>query len=582
MAFNFFRKLFNPSEYIEADETEPIEDVALVEEQKADVSTNVSVSTPIEKTSEKKAVKIEQNKIDVPNIQSTRVKPVDEPPIIAGPINPFEPFTRYSFPDTKQLIPYTDHEDNFVPFSQIIESDDFKTCNYHIPIALGKGEKGIAIFDLTKAPNVLIGGASGQGKSVAIHTMICSLLYKLHPNLVKFIFADPNGIEFSSYHKISDKYFAVPEEKEFDEPSTISSAEDLVSILESLSKLADKRLDLMKDAATRNILDYNKKFVNRHLNPAKGHEYMPYVLLFVDEFSTFLSQSRRQIEEALSRLTMKARTTGIHLIFSTQFCTSENISQNIKSCFPARIAFRTLSGTESRVILDCSDAKDLTNFGQMILSLNGLKSVIQGAYIDSGEIDNITDYINQQFGPISPYLIPNAKEESTTIQSSDLSSNDPLFEEAARHVVLTQQASTSVLQRKFVIGYNRCGRIMDQLEQADIVGPPQGSKPREVLIRDLFSLENILASPTKAHEKLSFNRTELDPLFNEAAKHIVWLGIGSTSALQRRFSLGYNRATRIMEQLEKAGIVGPSKSVGLRDVLVKDEQSLESILSIRH
>lgn len=384
---------------------------------------------------------------------------------------------------------------NIVSMESILNSRKFQETKMELPIALGKTiTNEVFMVDLAKIPHLLVAGATGQGKSVGLNAIITSLLYKKHPNELKIVLVDPKKVEFSIYAPIAKHYMAALEENE-DEP-IITDVQKVVKTLKGLCVLMDHRYDMLKLAGARNIKEYNKKFLNHHLNPEEGHEYMPYIVVIIDEFGDLIMTAGKEIEMPITRIAQLARAVGIHMIIATQRPTTKIITGTIKANFPGRIAFRVGSRIDSQVILDRTGAQQLVGRGDM-LYLNGSEPTrVQCAFVDTPEVDAISKFIANQPGPVEPLLIPEpAVDEGGTGDASGVDSHslDPLFEQAARMIVLSQQGSTSKIQRQFSIGYNRAGRLMDQLQAAGIVGEAQGSKPREVLIADEMTLDNLLA-----------------------------------------------------------------------------------------
>ncbi len=375
----------------------------------------------------------------------------------------------------------------------VIGSKKFQESKMELPLALGKTiSNEVFMIDLAKMPHVLVAGATGQGKSVGLNAMITSLLYKKHPAELKFVLVDPKKLEFSIYAMIENHFIAeLPESTE----PIVTDVNKVVQTLNSVCKEMDTRYDLMKLAGVRNIKEYNEKFINRRLNPEKGHRYMPYIVVVIDEFGDLIMTAGREVELPIARIAQLARAAGIHMIIATQRPTTNIITGTIKANFPARIAFRVASMIDSRTILDRPGANQLIGRGDMLF-LQGSEPVrVQCAFIDTPEVSDITQFIAKQQGYTSPFYLPepDQPEESSGMGDVDMERLDPLFEDAARLIVIHQQGSTSLIQRKFAIGYNRAGRLMDQLERAGIVGPAQGAKPREVLITDEMSLENIIS-----------------------------------------------------------------------------------------
>lgn len=381
-----------------------------------------------------------------------------------------------------------------VSMQSVIASRRFQECNYDLPVALGKTiTNEIFMFDLCKMPHLLVAGATGQGKSVGLNAIITSLLYKKHPAEMKMVLIDPKMVEFSIYSRIEKHYLAkLPDA----EKAIITDVTKVTQTLNSLTKEMDDRYELLMAANVRTIKEYNEKFKKRRLNPLKGHRYLPYMVVIIDEFGDLIMTAGKEIEMPIARIAQKARAVGIHMIIATQRPTTNIITGTIKANFPARMAFRVTSQIDSRTILDMSGANQLIGRGDMLFSQGSDLVRIQCAFVDTPEVEEITQYIGNQQGYSHAFELPEfiADGGDDKIGSVDLSDKDSLFEEAARLIVVHQQGSTSLIQRKFSIGYNRAGRLMDQLEAAGIVGPSQGSKPRDVLIMDEYSLEQKLNS----------------------------------------------------------------------------------------
>lgn len=374
----------------------------------------------------------------------------------------------------------------------IIGSKKFHESTFELPIALGKTiTNEVFMVDLCKMPHILVAGATGQGKSVGLNAIITSLLYKKHPSELKFVLVDPKKVEFSIYSVIEKHFLAkLPDESE----SIITDVTKVVQTLNSVCVEMDNRYDLLKAAHVRNIKEYNEKFISRVLNPEKGHKFMPYIVVIIDEFGDLIMTAGKEIELPIARIAQLARAVGIHMIIATQRPTTNIITGTIKANFPARIAFRVSSMVDSRTILDRPGANQLIGRGDMLF-LQGADPVrVQCAFIDTPEVEKITQFIAAQPGYPSAFYLPEYVGESNGSDFGDMDMGhiDSLFEDAARLIVIHQQGSTSLIQRKFSIGYNRAGRIMDQLEKAGIVGPAQGSKPREVLCIDEMDLEQRL------------------------------------------------------------------------------------------
>ena len=374
----------------------------------------------------------------------------------------------------------------------IIGSKKFQESTYDLPIALGKTiTNEVFMVDLAKMPHILVAGATGQGKSVGLNAIITSLLYKKHPAELKFVLVDPKKVEFSIYSVIEHHFLAkLPEA---DDP-IITDVTKVVQTLNSICVEMDTRYDLLKLAHVRNIKEYNEKFINRQLNPEKGHKYMPYIVVVIDEFGDLIMTAGKDVELPIARIAQLARAVGIHMIIATQRPTTNIITGTIKANFPARIAFKVSQMVDSRTILDRPGANQLIGRGDMLF-LQGAEPVrVQCAFIDTPEVVNITEYIARQQGYPTAFFLPEVEDENAGggLEDVDMDRLDPLFKDAARLIVSSQQGSTSLIQRKFSIGYNRAGRIMDQLEKANIVGPAQGSKPREVYFSDIVMLEEHL------------------------------------------------------------------------------------------
>lgn len=384
---------------------------------------------------------------------------------------------------------------NIVSMESVLGTKKFKETIMDLPIALGKTITNEAyIVDLAKIPHLLVAGATGQGKSVGLNAIITSLLYKKHPNELKLVLIDPKKVEFSIYNKIAPHFMACLPEND-DEP-IITDVQKVVRTLNSLCKLMDHRYDLLKMAGVNKIKDYNEKYLNHKLDMTKGHEYMPYIVVIIDEFGDLIMTAGKEVELPIARIAQLARAVGIHMVIATQRPTTTIITGNIKANFPGRMAFRVGAQIDSRTILDRKGAEQLIGRGDMLF-LNGGEPVrVQCAFVDTPEIADINTYISEQPGPIEPMELPEPTDDGqggANGGNASMGNIDPYFEEAAHAIVLSQQGSTSMIQRRFAIGYNRAGRLMDQLEAAGIVGAAQGSKPRDVLIQDENSLNILLA-----------------------------------------------------------------------------------------
>ena len=385
---------------------------------------------------------------------------------------------------------------NTVSMESVLGVKRFKETKMDLPVALGKTiTNEVFMVDLAQLPHLLVAGATGQGKSVGLNAIITSLLYKKHPNEMKLVLIDPKKVEFSVYNKIAPHFMAALPENE--EEPIITDVQRVVRTLHSLCKLMDHRYDLLKMAGVNKIKDYNAKFLNHQLDLTKGHDYMPYIVVVIDEFGDLIMTAGKEVEMPIARIAQLARAVGIHMVIATQRPTTSIITGNIKANFPGRMAFRVGAQIDSRTILDRKGAEQLVGRGDMLF-LNGSEPIrVQCAFIDTPEIKDINDYIAAQPGPVEPMELPEPAEESQDGgmggDSASMGSLDPLFEEAAHAIVVTQQGSTSMIQRRFSIGYNRAGRLMDQLESAGIVGAAKGAKPREVLLTDESQLNELLA-----------------------------------------------------------------------------------------
>ncbi|NTW32231.1 MAG: DNA translocase FtsK [Bacteroidetes bacterium] len=378
-----------------------------------------------------------------------------------------------------------------VSMKSILSSDKFTNNNFELPIGLGKTISNESfVADLTKMPHLLVAGATGQGKSVGLNAILTSLLYKKHPSQIKFILVDPKKVELTLFSKIERHYLAkLPDLEE----AIITDTKQVVRTLNSLCIEMDQRYDLLRDAKVRNIKEYNEKFISRKLNPNEGHRFLPYIVLIVDEFADLIILSGREIETPITRLAQLSRAIGIHLIIATQRPSVNIITGTIKANFPARLAFRVISKIDSRTILDTGGADQLIGRGDMLLSTGSDLIRIQCAFVDIHEVERITEFIGGQRGYPDAFHLPEFNDESNDEgKNIDASDRDDFFEEAARIIVTHQQGSTSLLQRKLKLGYNRAGRIIDQLEAIGIIGPFEGSKAREVKIKDLDHLEQFL------------------------------------------------------------------------------------------
>lgn len=378
-----------------------------------------------------------------------------------------------------------------VSMKTLLASDKFQSNNYSLPIAIGKRiDNENFIVDLASMPHLLMAGATGQGKSVGINTLLVSLLYKKHPSQLKFVLVDPKKVELSLYRVIEKHFLAkLPGEEE----AIITDTKKVIHTLNALCIEMDNRYDLLKEAGCRNIKEYNEKFVKRKLNPQKGHQYLPFIVLVVDEFADLIMTAGKEVEMPIARLAQLARAVGIHLIIATQRPSVNIITGTIKANFPARIAFKVSSKIDSRTILDAGGAEQLIGKGDMLISYNGEITRLQCAFVDTPEVEKVCEFIGDQRGYAQAFLLPEYTDEKDTEgKEFDLSDRDSLFEDAARLIVQNQMGSTSLIQRRMKLGYNRAGRLMDQLEAAGIVGANQGSKAREVLVKTEADLSEIL------------------------------------------------------------------------------------------
>ena len=381
-----------------------------------------------------------------------------------------------------------------VSMQSVIATRKFQESKYDLPVVLGKTiTNEIFMFDLCKMPHLLVAGATGQGKSVGLNAVITSLLYKKHPSELKFVLVDPKMVEFGIYAELERYYLAkLPDA----EKAVITDCTKVIMTLNSVCKEMDDRYELLMKAHVRNIKEYNAKFISRHLNPQKGHKFMPFIVVIIDEFGDLIMQAGKEIETPIARIAQKARAVGIHMIIATQRPSTNIITGIIKANFPARMAFRVMQMVDSRTILDAPGANQLIGRGDLLFSQGGETTRVQCAFVDTPEVERIVNFIADQPGYATAFLLPEyvGEGEAKMPGAVDLHERDPLFDEAARLIVIQQQGSTSLIQRKFSIGYSRAGRLMDQLEAAGIVGPFEGSKARQVLIQDEYSLEQLLSN----------------------------------------------------------------------------------------
>ena len=403
-----------------------------------------------------------------------------------------------NLPGTRSIgIEVANERPSTVSMLSVLEDEKFKSQNYDLPVAIGMTiTNEVMHFDLTKMPHLLVAGATGQGKSVGLNAILTSLLYSKHPSEMKLVLVDPKKVELSLYSKLEKHFLA--QLPDADEP-VITDNQKVIYTMKSLCIEMDARYDLLRLAYVRNIKEYNEKFLQRKLNPLKGHRFLPYIVVVIDEFADLIMTAGREIEEPIARLAQLARAIGIHLVIATQRPTTQVITGNIKANFPARIAFMVRSGVDSKTILDTTGANQLIGKGDMLISTGADLTRVQCAFIDTKEVESIVDFIANQRGYTTAHYLPeyvgeDKDEDGSGVGDVDLNRRDPLFEDAAKLVVMHQQGSTSLIQRKMSLGYNRAGRIMDQLEVAGIVGPYEGSKARQVLVADLSELDARLAN----------------------------------------------------------------------------------------
>jgi S-DNA-T family DNA segregation ATPase FtsK/SpoIIIE len=384
-----------------------------------------------------------------------------------------------------------------VSIRSVLSIPSFQKTDKELPVAVGKTiSNEVMVIDLTKLPHLLVAGATGQGKSVGLNVILASLLYKKHPSQLKFVLVDPKKVEMALYSKIERHYLAkLPNSEE----AIITDTKKVVHTLNSLCIEMENRYEILKDAGARNLKEYNAKFVARKLNPKEGHRFLPYIVLVIDELADLMMTAGKEVETPIARLAQLARAIGIHLVVATQRPSVNVITGVIKANFPARLSFRVTSKVDSRTILDTGGADQLVGMGDMLLSSGSDIIRLQCPFVDTPEIEKVCDYIGGQRGYDSAYLLPEFEDEESGASTVDLAERDALFEDAARLIVGHQQGSTSLIQRKLKLGYNRAGRLIDQLEAAGIVGPFEGSKAREVLIKDELSLEQLLNGLREKH-----------------------------------------------------------------------------------
>ncbi len=385
-----------------------------------------------------------------------------------------------------------------VSIRSVLSTEKFQKSDKELPVALGKTiSNEVLVIDLAKMPHLLVAGATGQGKSVGLNVILTSLLYKKHPSQLKFVLVDPKKVEMSLFNKIERHYLAkLPNSEE----AIITDTRKVVHTLNSLCIEMENRYEILKEAGAKNLKEYNVKFVARKLNPKDGHRFLPYIILVIDELADLMMSAGKEVETPIARLAQLARAIGIHLVVATQRPSVNVITGVIKANFPARLSFRVTSKVDSRTILDTGGADQLIGMGDMLLSGGSDIIRLQCPFVDTPEVERVCEFIGSQRGYASAYMLPEFEDEETGANTVDLSDRDNLFEEAARLIVAHQQGSTSLIQRKLKLGYNRAGRLIDQLEAAGIVGPFEGSKAREVLIQDEVGLEQLLNDLNEKHQ----------------------------------------------------------------------------------
>jgi len=386
-----------------------------------------------------------------------------------------------------------------VSIRSVLNTEKFQKTDKELPVALGKTiSNEVLVIDLAKMPHLLVAGATGQGKSVGLNVILSSLLYKKHPSQLKFVLVDPKKVEMSLFSKIERHYLAkLPNSEE----AIITDTRKVVHTLNSLCIEMENRYEILKDAGAKNLIEYNSKFVGRKLNPKDGHRFLPYIVLVIDELADLMMTAGKEVETPIARLAQLARAIGIHLVLATQRPSVNVITGVIKANFPARLSFRVTSKVDSRTILDTGGADQLIGMGDMLLSGGSDIIRLQCPFVDTPEVEKVCEFIGSQRGYASAYMLPEYEDEESGANAVDLSERDNMFEDAARLIVSHQQGSTSLIQRKLKLGYNRAGRLIDQLEAAGIVGPFEGSKAREVLISDEVALEQLLNDLNEKHRQ---------------------------------------------------------------------------------
>lgn len=455
-----------------------------------------------------------------------------------------------------------------VGIESVLNSPQFKETQMELPLALGETfGREVFMVDLSKAPHLLIAGSVGQNGSLGLDVIIFSLLYKKHPNELKFVLIDLNKVELNLYSRIANKFMAaVP-----DEEPIVTNVKKAMLTLNSLSQVMNDRYKLFVKAGVCNIKEYNKMYVNHKLRLVDGHEFLPYIVVIINEFSDLIFTYGKEAEDLIASIAKKASAVGIHMVITTHHPTESIVTDAIKDNIPGRIAYRMNLESDSQIILGHQDANRLVGQGDMFCVKNNELVRVQCAFVDSAEIERVNEYISLQPGPIEPLELPEPpieKDDRLSNATMDENCFDPFFEKAAYAIVISQNGSTALIQRRFAIGYNRASRLMDQLEATGIVGDAQGSKPREVLVQNMGELRLKLAKLGRL-SYTSIDNNGSDPFFEEAAYAIVISQNGSTTLLQRRFAISYKRALRLMEQLETAGIVGEAQGSKPREVYVQ-------------
>lgn len=416
---------------------------------------------------------------------------IGDPNQTSAPFDPQYELKDYRFPAPNLYLAGHDSRDGNIHLDELLSSEEYTNTNYVLPCVVGKtATNDVCCFDLTKTPNVIIAGASGTGKSTLCHALIISLLHKIHPAELKLVLVDLKGLEFNYYNRIERHYLAkLPNCDE----SVLTDADKTVNTLNSLCYELDERIKLLKVAGCRNVSEYNEIFKQRRLSPIEGHRFLPYLVIVIDDYSILVSAKGKEASTPLIRLLESGKSVGIHAIIGTSRVSTDVFPAQMKACVPTRIAFRVNSASESRSLLDAVGANTLREYGEMLVLVPGsTPTMVHGPVVSSMDIDSITSFVSSQRGFTEPYLLKDLTEPKESTYFTDTNERDPLFEKAARIVVQTQQGSTSMIQRKLKLGYNRSGLIINQLEAAGIVGPFNGSSSRRVLVGSEFALEQIL------------------------------------------------------------------------------------------